>query len=138
VFVASFFEEGDSLRQGRGYCPNGDGYSIGFVAEALRHEAPMQGFFLASCLYDYECQCKAVEQVLDKLMKSTSLIHALEKRGGDDSDGMVIKMWHDTFALTAVTIKHRVSREEREWRLISGLIPWEDPRCLVRILVDPC
>jgi hypothetical protein len=133
VFVTSFSEEGDLLSQWRGYCPSGDGYSIGFEAKDLRNEAMMQRFFLAPCLYDDESQDKAIEQVLDAFMKSSSWIRALEHPEDDDSRRAVILAWSDILLPWAATIKHRGFREEWEWRLVSPLIPWGDPQCLVRV-----
>ena len=72
VFVTSFSQEGDLLSQWRGYCPNGDGYSLGFVPERLYYESGTQQFGLARCLYDDEDQRKAIARVLDEFMTSPS------------------------------------------------------------------
>ena len=66
VCVASFSEVGDALSQWRGYCPNGAGYSIGFVTQDLVGEAARQGFSLARCLYDEESQREAILQVTER------------------------------------------------------------------------
>jgi Protein of unknown function (DUF2971) len=132
VFVTSFSENGDLLSQWRGYCPNDDGYSIGFVGEKLYYESGMQQFGLARCLYEDKDQRKAIDGVLDEFMKSPSWIRALEHLGEDDSRSAVIGAWRDRFLPLAVTIKHPAFQEEREWRLMSTLIQVDDPRCRVR------
>jgi hypothetical protein len=133
VFVTSFSEDGDLLSQWRGYCPNADGYSIGFVAEKLRNEGDVQGFGLARCLYDDESQRNAIEDALDKFMESGVWNHARENPEQDDSCQAVSRDWRDRFLQLAPIIKHWGFKEEREWRLISAPIPWGDPRCLVRV-----
>jgi hypothetical protein len=67
VCVASFSEVDDALSQWRGYCPNGAGYSIGFVARDLIRVAGRQGFSLAQCLYDDVSQTQAIAQVLEEV-----------------------------------------------------------------------
>jgi hypothetical protein len=131
VCVASFSEVGDALSQWRGYCPNGAGYSIGFVTEDLVGEAAGQGFSLARCLYDEESQRGAITQALEEVRHSVQWTQALEQ-GTRLAYYRVTGVWLNRFGPLAPTIKHQAFHEEQEWRLISAPVPFEDSRWHVR------
>jgi Protein of unknown function (DUF2971) len=131
VCVASFSEVGDALSQWRGYCPNGAGYSLGFVTQDLVGEAARQGFSLARCLYDEASQREAIMRVLEEVRHSVQWAQALE-RGTRFSYYQVTGVWLDRFMPLAPTIKHRAFHEEQEWRLISARVPFKDSRWCVR------
>jgi hypothetical protein len=133
VFVASFCaDDGDSLSQWRGYCPNGAGYSIGFVARDLHNEAGVQVIRLVECLYDCEAQRELIMQVLNEVMSSAEWTRALGELEGTELYQRAAHLWLQDFSLAAPFIKHGGFHKEREWRLITGPIPYEDPRWNVR------
>jgi hypothetical protein len=132
VCMASFSEVGDALSQWRGYCPNGAGYSLGFVTQDLLGEAAKQGFSLARCLYDEESQREAITQALEAMRQLALWIRALERPGDRLMYRRLMRAWWDMFAPLAPTIKHQAFRDEQEWRLISAPVPFEDARWRVR------
>jgi hypothetical protein len=122
----------DGLSQWRGYCPNGAGYSLGFVAQDLIWIGRRQGFRLAQCLYDEASQREAITRVLEHVRQSVRWTQALEQPGDDDAYRGAVRAWSDHFAPLAPTIKHWAFPEEQEWRLISAPIPFGDSRWQVR------
>jgi len=132
VGVASFSEVADGLSQWRGYCPNGAGYSLGFVAQELIWIGCRQGFGFAQCLYDDDSQTQAIARVLADVRRSIRWTQALAHGAPDDAYRAAVTVWLDTFTQLAPTIKHRAFHEEQEWRLISAPMPFEDGRWRVR------
>jgi Protein of unknown function (DUF2971) len=114
VFVTSFSADGDLLSQWRGYCPNGAGYSIGFVTEALCGEACMQGFYLAQCVYEYEAQRAVIRETLNGVMSSVLRMQALEELETDHLYQRAAELWLERFVPLAPIIKHGGFHEERE------------------------
>lgn len=51
IFVFSLSEDGNTLSQWRGYCPNNNGYSIGFNKKALERIISEKHFKLVKCIY---------------------------------------------------------------------------------------
>jgi Protein of unknown function (DUF2971) len=132
VCVASFSAVGDDLSQWRGYCPNGAGYSLGFVPEDLVAEAAGQGFSLARCLYGEAEQRKAIIRALEEMRRSDPWTQALAHPRDRDANIAVMQAWVNAFAPLAPTIKHPAFRHEQEWRLISASISPGDSRWRVR------
>jgi hypothetical protein len=132
VAVASFSKVADGLSQWRGYCPNGAGYSLGFVAEDLIRLGRRHGFRLARCLYDDASQTQAIAQVLAEVRRSVRWAEALAHRDPDEGYRAAVTAWLDAFTPLAPTIKHRAFHEEQEWRLISRPMPFEDGSWRVR------
>jgi hypothetical protein len=132
VGVASFSELDDGLSQWRDYCPNGAGYSLGFVTEDLIRLGRQQGFYLARCLYDDASQTQAIAQALEEVRHSVQWAAALEHQDPDEAYGAAASVWLDRFTRLAPTIKHRAFHGEQEWRLISVPMPFSDGRWRVR------
>jgi Protein of unknown function (DUF2971) len=132
VAVASFSEVTDGLGQWRGYCPNGAGYSLGFLREDLIHLGRQQGFFLDKCRYDDASQTQAIAQALEEVRRSAPWAKALEHHDPDEAYRAAAVVWLDQFARLAPTIKHRAFDSEQEWRLISVPTPFSDGRWRVR------
>jgi hypothetical protein len=132
VCVASFSAVGDDLSQWRGYCPNGAGYSLGFVPEDLAAEAAGQGFSLARCLYSEAEQREALIRVLEEVRRSVPWTQALAHPRDRDAQLGVMRAWRNAFTPLAPTIKHPAFRHEQEWRLISEPISIGDSRWQVR------
>jgi hypothetical protein len=132
VGVASFSKVADGLSQWRGYCPNGAGYSLGFVAEDLRWIGRRQGFRLARCLYDDAEQTQAIAQVLEAVRHSARWAEALAHGDANEAYRAAVTVWLDTFTPLAPTIKHQAFQDEQEWRLISAPMPFTDGRWRVR------
>lgn len=120
IYVCSFSEEGDQLSQWRGYCPNGNGFSLGFAISPLLDQMVKYSFGLVQCVYDKNEQTKIVRKIIDK-----SII-ALKSSLGE-TDG--IKISATLTEITASTVgklffalsrlKHETFREEKEWRFVA-------------------
>lgn len=128
VGVASFSEVADGLGQWRSYCPNGAGYSLGFLREDLIHLGRQQGFYLTRCLYGDVSQTQAIAQALEEVRRSAPWAKALEDHDPDDAYQAAAVVWLDRFARLAPTIKHQAFDGEQEWRLISVPTPFSDGR----------
>ncbi|OGW44124.1 MAG: hypothetical protein A2Y66_07445 [Nitrospirae bacterium RBG_13_41_22] len=123
VYVCSFSEEGDQLSQWRGYCPNGNGFSLGFETSHLSGQMVKYSFGLVKCVYDRNEQVKIVREIIDEAMSD------LKSRLGDNDD---IKIDVVSETLTTVMIqaaaylvllitrlKHETFHEEKEWRFVA-------------------
>jgi hypothetical protein len=122
ICVASLSAVGDDLSQWRAYCPNGTGYSLGFVSEDLAAEAAGQKFSLARCLYDEAEQREAITRALEEVRRSAPWARALAHPHQREAHVEFFKAWLNAFALLAPTFKHPAFRHEQEWRLVSAPI----------------
>jgi hypothetical protein len=127
IAVFSLTEEGDLLSQWRGYCEPGGGYSLGFSPAFLRPFLNDHGFFLAPCIYDDTGHRALVEEVVDNVSLA---FRQVRQDSGAPFEELKDKMLPGFFALfsrIAPMIKHRSFAEEREWRIVSGLIADDSP-----------
>jgi len=120
VFVASFSKKGDLLSQWRGYCPEGSGVSLGFDMSTLGQvRTPFERvcFSLEQCIYDQDEQ--------KDLLREAIRTWSEENRDCDDKPGQMRNSLAPVYALVRLSarLKHRSFCEEREWRLVSNLIP---------------
>ncbi len=70
VFVSSFSENADLLSQWRGYCPHGNGFSLGFDFNRLLPLMVEQGFTMAPCVYEVETQKEIVSELIATTIES--------------------------------------------------------------------
>jgi len=127
ICVFSLTEQGDLLSQWRGYCPPSGGYSIAFSPDFLTPFLEKHRFFLAPCTYDDVDHQKLVQEVIDEVVQG---VQGLRKTTGASLDELKEKMlpvFFFRFAQVAPIIKHPSFAEEREWRLVSGLVADNDP-----------
>src|SRR5690242_11802732 len=118
VFVCSFSEHKDMLSQRRGYCPLGNGFSIGFDSAKLKNSVSKDGFRLVPCIYHVREHNQLVGELIDDTIKTfhldlsdgQNLKHILRSR----SHEYMIRL----FSLAPI-IKHDTFAEEREWRAVS-------------------
>jgi hypothetical protein len=99
TYICSFSENGDLLSQWRGYCPKGNGFSIGFDFNKLNRIIREQGFIFAPCIYDVNEQRQVIREVVNCFLS-----------GQNDSFSI--------FHIVAAILKHDTFSEEREWRII--------------------
>lgn len=137
IYVCSFSEDGDLLSQWRAYCGNGSGYSIGFTYPKLESQMKSQHFKLGRCIYEESTQKKIVSEIVDQMLNAFDLhtmqliFSATEKKDASrnlnlhEADSQAI--FFDKFFIPLMTIsplfKHSSFSEEKEWRMISYLIP---------------
>jgi hypothetical protein len=126
TFVISFSEDGDVLSQWRGYCRSG-GYSMDFNTEKLQQLAEGQRFVLVKCTYDRTEQEQLVQSLILEAVKEFP--HYVPP--GECSPLMTEETRAHIFAGTwffpkmqrlASAMKDPAFKEEREWRLIGGLL----------------
>jgi len=120
IYVCSFSTESDQLSQWRGYCPNGNGFSIGFNFDSqLLDFSRQQGFDLFECVYNQSDQSEIIKEFLVEALDKFHLISA--KANLDDRTTQALRTFEfgHKFLRIASRFKHPKFSEEKEWRLIS-------------------
>jgi len=121
-YITSLTEERDLLSQWRAYCPPTGGYALGLPAEQLLPIAAEHNFMLAPCIYEYDAQYQISLELIENLLTSYR-----QFQGNPAVDGSDVAKIINTFALTVarfgLLLKHTAFSEEKEWRLISSMIP---------------
>ena len=105
VFIASFSEAANLLSQWRGYCPHGDGYSLGFDASRFKGSPSMR---LVRCVYKHA----------DVDEHCTSLLESWADEPERVNEHNFIELLGDCMAIMAA-IKDESFAEECEWRLVT-------------------
>lgn len=121
VYACSFSSEPDQLSQWRGYCPGGNGYSIGFDFnnKMMRH-IRKQGFDLAQCIYvDKDEFPQPVQNFLSETLKTFNRIS--NKNELNARSVLEIFGFTEKFLKIAPRIKNSSFNEEKEWRLIANI-----------------
>lgn len=120
VAVFSLSEMGDQLSQWRGYCPDGNGFALGFEPAALMTVARPQGFSLLPCLYRPQDHRAVVDELIDGALErlrnpvvppGEHAVNATREAG---------RAFYESFTRVAPALKDESFSEEREWRLVSG------------------
>ena len=118
IFVCSFTEEKDLLSQWRGYCPHGNGYSIGFNSQSIIKSFSKNKFTLIKCLYNKDKQLEiidnlvheAIDELPDEVDADLKLLEDLVPNFGE----LITQ-----FLQLAPRFKHHTFHEEKEWRFVS-------------------
>lgn len=130
TFVCSFTAQGDLLSQWRGYCPSGNGFSLGFESSQLSVLAERQGFRLKECVYNLTEQEKIVKQLVDAVLNEFQA----GKEGPSDKvstmpeEPDIKRDFRQNILQIAPFLKHSSFSEEQEWRLISERIEISHPQ----------
>jgi hypothetical protein len=123
ICVFSFSEEGDILSQWRGYCPPRGGYSFGFRSDALMRFLEIHNLHLLPCIYDKTKQ----EAIIEKEISEFHNTIAKKWTGHEAIDKFISEIpvvdFFIEFSKIASVLKHSSFDEEKEWRIVSGLIP---------------
>jgi hypothetical protein len=125
VFVASFSEIDDLLSQWRGYCPNGKGVSIGFRSKDLNAASQVQHFRLVRVAYDRQVAELVATELVEKSLRMRQEDQTIEPIA-------VAEFFAFQLSLIAPALKHESFSEEREWRIVSPLIPSQRSQVGVR------
>ena len=123
MFVACLSEAGDLLSQWRGYCSGGNGFSIGFSPERLLPVLSRQGFGIAACVYDSGEQYRLLEELVDDAIEAISRSVSHEE---------VLGTFISRFLRIGPLLKHPLFSEEKEWRILCGIIATDDARFQIR------
>jgi hypothetical protein len=122
-FVLSFSERGDQLSQWRAYCPDGNGYSLGFAQNnALFDSAQQNSFNLIRCVYNQEEQetlCKYLVDGFIEVMAFEKDVVAEKNVESKLRAFFQAYQWRLALALITSALKHNGFEEEKEWRLVS-------------------
>ena len=118
IFVCSFTEENDLLSQWRGYCPKGNGYSIGFNTSLLINAFKKRNYKLVKCIYDTEKQLKIIDELMQKSLDKIEVEEVISSRLNDIIAPIATKLF-DAFIQIAAMFKDSSFYEEKEWRFVS-------------------
>ncbi len=120
-YTASFSEEGDLLSQWRAYCPPNGGYALGIPSQQLIAMANEQNFWFVRCIYDHQSKYRLISELIER--------HLSYFVSGKTSLASPTDWWNDVgwqfsqdLAQTGCIFKHSSFSEEKEWRLVSGVI----------------
>lgn len=142
VFVSSFSEKPDLLSQWRGYCPEGNGFCLGFDRVLLEKYCQEKGIILAKCLYGGESQNEEVKSVIasgvaifpgmkltyaefsklsikDKLIALEDYRKEIDGPFAEQADE-ALSVIRESLIEMAPRFKHQGFHEEAEWRIIAG------------------
>lgn len=131
IFVCSFSEHKDMLSQWRGYCPRGNGFSIGLDYAQLKPVVEAQGFRFVPCVYGMQEQYGLVTELIDSVIaayrndlgNSVNIKQALRNRSSEFMMRLTV---------LAPIIKHYTFSEEREWRAVSVPTSSDHPQVAYR------
>jgi Protein of unknown function (DUF2971) len=109
VYVTSFSRHGNQLSQWRGYCPPGNGFSLGFRVNDLRKLAEKRSYefdiAFIPCLYDVGEQNALMSELISTARTTPTDVSP------EFLFILLILKW-------GPAIKHRGFEEEAEWRLV--------------------
>ena len=117
ALVVSFSEKGDLLSQWRGYCPSGQGYSLGFRPgnPLFTFNAPQKSFGLVKCEYKEKEQ----RRLCHILASSRPAIYSPDQPADQWRQFREQYSWRYSSLLLNAALKDSGFKEEREWRLVS-------------------
>ena len=128
LFAACFSEHGNLLSQWRGYCPAGNGYSLGFDPDDLHAAAYSQTFSLVKCIYDRTSQVTLLREVIAAVVEHTLAFGQAgpSERHPDNCHHPAFEALEFDLLRIAAALKHGAFFEEQEWRVVSEVITRTD------------
>ena len=121
--VCSFTEEGDQLTQWRGYCPDGNGFSLGFETSHLIAQMGKHSLTLVKCIYKKEEQVKIIEKIIDNIIDvqviSGPEAVAMGAKGVMNKITEKVTASIPDFMLAMTKLKHETFSEEKEYRFVA-------------------
>jgi hypothetical protein len=119
----------------RMYCPEDDGYSIGFPARLLRSMAQAQKFSLWPCIYNVEKQTKIIQQLVERIVRDFDDYRnsgdgsAVRQRNTENIDlwygNQIGNIASDLIMFRLILFKHPSFEHESEWRLIRTITTYQ-------------
>jgi hypothetical protein len=125
ICVASFSERGDSLSQWRGYSGR-TGFAIGFWGSDLKAIAEAKGWYLAACEYDWERQRRIVKELINTAMDELTSGRVQGVPEPDDGYDRVGNFVSYLYRFAPI-LKNHAFTDEKEWRIISPILPCTTP-----------
>lgn len=136
VYVASFCEEGDSLSQWRGYCPDGTGVAIGFHSSALQDpgswttriemQTSKRGYRVESGFYKCLYMKDEKQQIINDL---ADLYLQIDSKGDQKNyNNESFQTFLTLLGLCGPLFKHESFKDEKEWRLIVKCFSFDNPK----------
>jgi hypothetical protein len=126
ICIASFCEQDDLLSQWRGYGNDGRGIALGFSSAKILALARANGLHLYRCVYDPAAHERIASDLGNMLLES---YRAAPPRTAEDERAMV-DLFSASFLQVAPVIKDHRFAEEREWRLVSDPLTFDDPHMI--------
>lgn len=126
ICLASFCEERDLLSQWRSYGNDGRGIALGFDSAKLLELAKRNGLRLFRCVYDTKDQERIAAELVAMLLEA----FRAQGRVADGEREGLLSQFKSLFLAVAPVIKDHRFGEEREWRLVSQPVAFEDPAML--------
>ncbi|HEX7465736.1 MAG TPA: DUF2971 domain-containing protein [Usitatibacter sp.] len=126
ICVASFCEAPDLLSQWRSYGNDGRGIALGFNSKRLVELAQRHGLRLFRCVYDQAAHERIASDLVDSLLAS----FRASPPDGPQARRALITQFNSMFLVVAPVIKDHRFVEEREWRLVSNPVPFDDPNMI--------
>jgi hypothetical protein len=123
ICLASFCEQHDLLSQWRSYGNDGRGIALGFNSKRLVELAHRNGLRLFRCVYDQAAHERIASDLVDSLLAS----FRASRPDGAQARRALITQFNSMFLVVAPVIKDHRFVEEREWRLISNPVRFDDP-----------
>ena len=120
-----FCEEKDLLSQWRAYGAQGGGFAVGLKADeiGLSSDVPI---CLRKVIYDPDRQSRLVEATLTRTGELLlELAPNEEPAGAEQVIPIVVHFLEDHLAEFTFTFKNPVFQEEKEWRVVLPILPYE-------------
>lgn len=129
IFVLSFSEKSDDLNQWRGYANGTPSYCIKFNSNKIKKNSEVENdvenvkllidsswdlndhkrkIFLLPCVYDDETQNNLIDEIANTVLQNSYEI----------DEKLIAKKIARTLIFYSPLIKHRMSEDEKEWRII--------------------
>ncbi len=132
ICTCSFSTKGDQLSQWNGYCPDGNGFSIGFDFNSpdLRTLLEEQHFVLLPCIYKPDEQLETIRAFIQRYRENYQ--NQPQESNQSARISATLTDLPTEFLKLAPQLKHPAFTQENEWRLISGPILPNDERLRFR------
>jgi hypothetical protein len=126
ICLASFCEQHDLLSQWRSYGNDGRGIALGFNSKRLVELANRNALRLFRCVYDQGDHERIASDLVDALLGA----FRASPPDGPQARAALIRQFNSMFLVVAPVIKDHRFAEEREWRLVSNPVPFDDPHMI--------
>lgn len=117
-FIGSFSENGNLLSQWRGYCPYGNGVSLGFLPNQLHECAKSEKMLFGKCVYSEKEKRELASKVMDRVISYCRDKGLQSENINPFDDGGFFSELEPALLTVASLVKHESFAEECEWRVV--------------------